>query len=112
MARVDRTRLEQRYLDEHAGLGWRLRQFVRASRALGPGSRWSAIAYDELFVNLNDTRWGVAGGLDQNRAFAGVGMQFAREARFEIGYLNQYVVRDGAADRMNHILSLGLFLNF
>lgn len=108
---ASRTRLEQRFSEQGGGSGWRLRQFLRLSRPLGASTLWSAIAYDELMVNLNRTRWGAAEGIDQNRAFAGVGVQVAEHARLEAGYLNQYIVRDGAADRMHHVLALSLFLN-
>ena len=75
------------------------------SRPIRSGSRLSLVASDELFVHLNDTIRN-ARGIDQNRAFAGVGIGVTRGGRLELGYLNQFSPgHRGAADRMNHIFS-------
>jgi hypothetical protein len=70
------------------------------------------VALDEIFFNLNATRWGVADGFDQNRAFAGLGLAMNSHTRAEVGYLNQFIAREGARDRMHHVISLNLFLSF
>lgn len=102
-----RTRLEQRLVEDAGDTGLRLRQLFRGQRPLaGP---WSLVLQDEVFVNLNDTDAGTAAGFDQNRAFAGVAWQFAPLARLELGYLNQFIARRGRDDRVNHILSFGIF---
>ena len=46
------------------------------------------------------------------RNFAGVGFSVAPKARFEVGYMNQYLNRPGPNDRMNHIASTNLFVRF
>lgn len=109
---VSRSRLEQRFVDDGSETGWRLRQFLRASRPLGADGRRYVTAYDEVFLEFNDTRWGQRAGLRQNRAFAGLGwfIDGPRKTAVEVGYLNQWVDRPGE-DRMNHILSINLFLN-
>ena len=103
-----RTRLEQRFREGDSGTGVRLRQFFRWSRPLAD-SKYSVVAWDELFIGLNNTEGGLRDGVDQNRAFVGLAWQPERRIRAEIGYLNNYIVRSGA-DQLNHILSLTLFL--
>jgi hypothetical protein len=109
---VSRSRLEQRFVEDGSETGWRLRQFLRASRPFGADGRRYVTAYDEVFLELNDTRWGQRAGLRQNRAFAGIGwfIDGPRKTAVEVGYLNQWVDRPGE-DRMNHILSINLFVN-
>jgi hypothetical protein len=106
-----RSRLEQRSHESGSEVGWRARQLFKVIRPLGQGP-WSLVALDEIFFNLNATRWGVADGFDQNRAFAGLGLAMNSHTRAEVGYLNQFIAREGARDRMHHVISLNLFLNF
>ncbi len=108
-----RTRLEQRFLDTGSQTGWRFRQFLKASWGLPNASRFSLVGYEEIFLNLNETDWGQRSGFAQNRLFAGLGMKLSEQGRtkIEAGYLNQFIDR-AAADQMNHILSINLFLNF
>lgn len=107
-----RTRFEQRAHENGSEIGWRLRQLYKLVHPLATGSPWSLVAIDEVFVNFNGTGWGAADGFDQNRAFAGIGLALNAHARAEVGYLNQYVAREEAADRMVHAASLNLLLNF
>lgn len=104
-----RPRLEQRRLEGSGDTGWRFRQFLRGIRRL-EGTAWSLVWQEEVFLNLNRTDYGARGGLDQNRLFLGVAYHATPVARFEIGYLNQFVNGRGRADAMNHILGLTLFL--
>jgi hypothetical protein len=109
-----RGRLEQRFTDTGKQTGWRFRQLVKFVHPLPFEPRLSLVAFDELFVNLNDTDWNARDGFDQNRAFAGLGWNFdtAGHYRTELGYLNQYIRVERAADRMNHVLSATLFVNY
>jgi len=104
-----RTRLEERRMEDGDDTGYRLRQMVRATYPLTP--QWGFVAWDEYFVNTDDTDWGARGGFDQNRAFAGVSYAFSGQSRLEAGYLNQYVRLNGD-DRMNHVLSAAWSINF
>jgi hypothetical protein len=112
VALTSRTRLEQRFPEGTGEAGHRLRQFVRATRRAPAGAAGYLTAYDEVFVELNDTGWGQRAGVRQNRAFAGLGWFIDRERRtaVEVGYLNQWVDRPGP-DRVSHVLSLNLFIN-
>lgn len=105
-----RSRLEQRFRDTGADTGWRFRQFIRWARPIRE-SDWSLVAWDELFISLNDTDWGQRGGFDQNRLFAGAAWQPTARARFELGYLNNALDTPTSDIRVNHNLSLTLFVS-
>ena len=110
---LSRTRLEQRFLSTGSETGWRARQFVKATLPFASGSPGFFSVYDELFFDLNDTRWGQDAGISQNRLFAGVGWRLGDgPASVEVGYLNQFIDRSSRDDAMNHILSLNLMLGF
>ncbi len=106
-----RTRLEQRDLETGDDLGHRVRQLVRVTRPLAKTPKLSFVAWNELFINLNDTDWGARSGFDQNRLFLGMGYNFSAKVRAETGYLNQYV-HTATVERQNHVLSTVLSLNF
>lgn len=108
---LHRSRLEERWVETGEDVGLRWRQMLRGQWNLSQSPQWSLIAWDETFFHLNDTDWGAESGFDQNRAFLGVGFRRCPHARVrtEVGYLNQYVNRQGETDRMNHILSINWF---
>lgn len=110
-----RTRLEQRFPDNSSDTGWRIRQFIKATHPLrGLHPRLGFAAYDEAFLDLNDTDWGAADGFAQNRLFAGFSWRLDGEGRVvaEAGYLNQIFRSNRGTTPMNHILSLHLLLNY
>ena len=107
-----RTRLEQRTIESAEETGWRFRQLAKITRPVAANNALYWSFWDELFVNFNETDWGANDGIDQNRAFAGIGVKLAANANAEIGYLNQFVRRAGRDDAHNHILSLTLLLAF
>ena len=116
---TSRSRLEQRFIQGTNPVEWRFREFVRLSRPIAEGSPFSFVVWDEVFVRLNSTTPAVRAGFDQNRGFAGLGYSFDESARLEVGYLNQLIqtfARTRTTQRtdlrMNHILSMSLFLNF
>ena len=107
-----RMRIEARFIEANDGTLMRLRNQARYMRPFHPGSKVAWIAYDELFLHLNDTRFRPK-GVDHNRIFGG--LQFAAwpSGRVEAGYLNQFLPgHRGTADRMNHILSTVLAISF
>lgn len=105
-----RTRLEQRWLSGGDDMGLRLRQTARYAVPFGRGSDMAALASVEGFVALNDTDWGARAGFDQVRAFLGVELPLPGRSTVEAGYLNQIVNDPGDRARMNHVLSIGLFV--
>ncbi|MBX7192011.1 MAG: DUF2490 domain-containing protein [Sandaracinaceae bacterium] len=112
-----RTRFEQRFRhpQEHFEFGLRARQQVRLVFPLTTDRNLMLIVWDEIFVNFTDSghstlgqdgmgatqyspQWQY-GGLDQNRAFLGVGYQFIPSVlRVELGYQNQWVRRPNRMD--------------
>lgn len=108
-----RTRLEQRFVDQSGDLGWRFRQFIKVTQPIAAGKRLYLSVFDEIFFDLNDTDWGQQSGFAQNRMFAGVGWKLFASGKLstEIGYLNQFVRSGSGSNRMNHILSINLFVN-
>lgn len=113
-----RTRLEERFVEDHGTIGWRLRQQFKATYPLISSRRLFTSVWDELFWDLNDAFWGSHGqqrsGFSQNRLFAGIGYQLDAERRWslEVGYLNQLVNQHDDDNRMNHALALWLFASF
>lgn len=104
-----RTRLEQRFRDTGDDTGWRVRQFIRWERPF-VGSEFSIVAWDEVFVGVNDTDWGQRSGFDQNRLFLGGAWRFSNRARLEVGYLNNALNLPGTDDQTNHNISAALFV--
>lgn len=72
---------------------------------------FSVVASDEFFANINKTNYGADDGFDQNRAFGGIGYNFNKNIKTELGYMNQYIRKLGP-DQMDHILSVNLYLNY
>ena len=108
---LHRSRFEQRLVENGNDVGLRWRQMIRGQRILSSCPQWSFIVWDEAFFNLNYTDWGAESGFDQNRAFIGFGFKRCPHAkiRTEVGYLNQFINRQGTNDGMNHILSINFF---
>ena len=107
-----RARLQQRSLSTGDDLGLVLRLMLKYVRPLdGPGSRYFAASV-EPFVNLRDTDWGADKGLGQNRVVLAVGQRIGGNAVLELGYMNQYIPRENAVDRSNHLALIAVKLNF
>ncbi len=102
-----RTRLEIRKIAGANGTALRLRDQFRVAVPIGK-SKWSVIAYDEPFINLNTVDAGPRSGFNQNWLFAGINRRFNNHFNMEVGYLNNYVRNFGATpDRMNHVIMAG-----
>jgi hypothetical protein len=106
-----RSRLEQRFVETGDDAGLRYRHLVRAQHQLASVPRLTLVAWDEVFIHLNDTDWGADAGFDQNRLFVGFGWKQHPNCRLrtEIGYLNQAINTRTGPDRVNHILSINFF---
>jgi hypothetical protein len=89
----------------------RRRQF-RVSHPLRLVPPLSGIVSEEIILNLNATDYGARPGIDQNRAFAGLGWDWSPVNRSEIGYMHQLVHRPGGPDRHNHILAVSFAFSF
>lgn len=106
-----RTRFEQRDREDYSDIGHRLRQMVRATTPSSLHQQLSWVVWNELFINLNQTDWGVMRGTDQNRLFLGANWKFDELSNLEVGYINQYV-NGKTIDRENHIISSTIRFNF
>jgi hypothetical protein len=106
-----RSRMEQRFVETGSDTGGRFRQMAALRRPLQSDPRFTVVAWDEVFIHLNDTDWGARDGFDQNRAFLGFGWRPEPEStwRVETGYLHQFIDRPLQDDLSNHILSINLF---
>jgi opacity protein-like surface antigen len=109
---TSRSRFEQRFVQTGEDVGWRFRQLLKLSTPLPYATDFSLVLTDEYFANINRTDWNADDGFDQNRVFAGLGYNFDKNTRTEIGYMNQYIRKAAAPDRMSHILSVNLYLNY
>ena len=103
-----RTRLEQRFLETGDDTGLRVRQFLRWIKPVG--ERWSATAWNETFIALNDTDWGANAGYDQNRTFVGLRWRMNDAVSLEGGYLLNHLNR--GVDQTNHNASLSIIAPF
>lgn len=104
-----RTRLEQRWVEDRDGTGWRMRQQVRITAPLKDGVR--AVGWTEAFVGLNQTRWGQRDGLHLWRSFAGVSVPISKTVTLEPGYLRQRAYRTGP-DLVTHAAAVWINLQF
>ena len=102
-----RSRLEERFASGDVGL--RFRQMIRAQSAQLKNG-FMLVAWDEVFLAFNDTRFGQRAGFDQNRLFLGVAMPLAPKVRLEAGYFNQYLNRVDAPDPVRHAAMVNLYL--
>ncbi|MFO7561538.1 MAG: DUF2490 domain-containing protein [Enhygromyxa sp.] len=116
-----RIRVEQRFRSRGPGSGdvvdgvaqdggksrwaFRYRQQFRLALNFVQDQPWQLIVWDEPFFHLNSTQYPSEPGLDQNRAFLGLGYD-AKPLRVELGYLNQYVRRFTDPHQVNHAFAL------
>ena len=100
-----RSRLEERFAQGDVGI--RFRQMVRAQTP-PLHAKFILVAWDEVFISFNDTRFGQIAGFDQNRLFLGVGRSLWGKIRLESGYFNQWLPREGT-DPMRHAFAVNLY---
>lgn len=107
-----RSRLEERMIPQLGDdVGLRYRQLVKLAVPLSFAPGFSYIVQDEVFVALNTNDWVTRRGMDNNRFFTGVGYAFTKNVTGEIGYMNHYIIRQGA-NLMDHILSVNILANY
>lgn len=107
---TNRARLEQRFIDGVGETSHRFRHMLRLAHPLDRKKKWSIIAFDELFWNLNSTRAGPESGFDQNRVFLGVGRVINPQLRVEAGYLWNFIdAPSGRPNRSLDVILISLF---
>jgi hypothetical protein len=99
-----RGRLLERFANIGDDMGLRVRFLTKYVRPTG--ARSSFVLSVEPFFDLRDTDWSGSSGLRQNRLFVGGNWRLGDHWSLEAGYMNQYLVVDGAENRSNH---LGVF---
>ncbi|MES2497453.1 MAG: DUF2490 domain-containing protein [Pseudomonadota bacterium] len=104
-----RTRFEQRWRNDGSDTGLRVREMLRLEVPVARNGL-AVLGYAEGFVALNDTDWGARGGFDQLRSFIGAEIPLAGKSTVELGYLNQTINQTAGRTRMNHVLSISLFV--
>jgi len=108
----NRLRLEERFIQKVHGTPVRIRNMFRFQYALDKDKKWSAILYDEPFINLSTHHGGPQSGVDQNRLFIGLNHKFSSYISAEGGYLMQYLnIHAPRQDRINHNILLSLYFS-
>lgn len=103
-----RGRVEQRF-GPSAGVGHRIRGLGRVQWQPSTRVPLQLIAWDELFIGVNETTDFALQGFDQNRAFVGVGVEtHVKGLRVEAGYLH---LLTQAGDRTDHVLGFFVTAN-
>lgn len=105
---IHRLRAEQRFLQDRDPVAHRLRWMLRAQVPLALDGKLQAIISNEAFFNLNSVDGGPRAGFGEDRAFVGPGLQLVENARLEVGYMAQYVNRQGDEDLLNHVAYFAL----
>jgi hypothetical protein len=106
-----RTRLEQRFIDDAARTGWRLRQRIGYSLPLsGEKGGWKLAGNAEGFWTLRATSRTGQTGITGLRTFVGFERSLGN-VDLGVGYTRQQNIRKGAPDRVGHAPTLSLTLN-
>lgn len=89
------SRLEER--KDSTEVGWAVRIRERLTMRI-PFKNWaghSLIVFDEVFFDLNHPAWINSNTfLEENRAFIGIGSVLSKHVNLDVGYVNQYEMRD------------------
>ena len=106
----NRLRLEERFIQNINGVPVRIRNMLRVQYVLDKNKRWSAVLYDEPFINLSSHYGGPQTGIDQNRLFLGLNHKLNQHISAEGGYLMQYLnLHSPNRGRINHNILLSLY---
>lgn len=95
--------LEQRWIDERRGTGWRFRPRVRVDFPIQGRPGVNGIVFAETFHDLRSTDW-VDSGWNEKRLFLGARLPLRSGLDVETGYLAQWIDPFGTGDRLSHTL--------
>ena len=99
-----RYRFEQRWI-ESQDFKLRFRYFLSINILVNNtemvDNTWYGSVYNEIFINGSDEAF------DRNRLYLGIGYKLNDVARFEIGYMNQFL-NNGSRDQLNIITFINL----
>ena len=106
-----RTRLEQRFIDDAAQTGWRLRQRVGFAVPLsGEDGGWELVGNAEGFLTLRATSRTGDTGITGLRTFVGFERSLGK-LDLGLGYTRQQNIRKNAPDRVGHAPTVSVTLN-
>jgi hypothetical protein len=111
---ANRFRVEQNFRNnDHGDVSVRLRDRLRFEYFISHlTDGLFFVLQDEFFINTITTNI-VRSGIDQNRAFIGIGYKFNSTIMVETGYQNQWVnIRNNKEDKDNHVLLTTFNVNF
>jgi hypothetical protein len=108
----NRSRLEERFIENIHGVPIRFRNMFRMQYALSRNKYWWFVIYDEPFINIGNHFNGPQSGIDQNRFFIGLNKKMSNNVSIEGGYLMQYLNLNAPShDRLNHNILVNLYFN-
>lgn len=122
---IHRIRLEQRWVESISvvdGIGVsagnnyqnRVRYLNRNLFHLGNLNSGNEQVYivvqNEIFLNLGNNKIN-ENLIDQNRFLIGLGLNYNKNIRLELGYLNHFISSSSSNDVMNHTISVSLIQN-
>ncbi|WNM19159.1 DUF2490 domain-containing protein [Flavobacterium capsici] len=68
------------------------------------------VLQNEVFLNTADNKVN-SKFVDQNRLLIGLGINYQKSIRFELGYMNHYITSNSPTNLMRHTISLSLIQN-
>jgi hypothetical protein len=98
---ANRTRLEERFIAGMGETSYRFRTLFRGQYFLDARRKWSLVANDEIFFNLNNASRATSSGLDQNRTYVGVNHTFNPHVNLDVGY--QMLILNRPAPQVNRL---------
>lgn len=97
------SRFDQRKQVGETQWGLMLRQQLALRLPFHCWEHHSLYLFDEVFFELNHPKWFNSNRfMEQNRAYIGIGSEITKHVLLDVGYLNQYVMRNN--DRMSNVL--------
>lgn len=112
---TNRIRVEQRFFEGRSAsdVAVRLRYLLRGQVPLVESGRLTAVAWNEVWFNLNTVSSGPKSGFDQNWSFLGLNVGLTKELHLELGYMLAYVLHPGEAeDDLNHVMMVTVSYDF
>ncbi len=111
---TNRARMEERFFEGRSAshMVGRLRYLSRVQVPLDYMENVSAVAWDEVWFNVNSVAQGSQAGFDMNWAFMGVNLKVNKAIQMEMGYMLAYVHHKKKRDNLNHVMVLAMSFNF
>lgn len=106
-----RFRIDERFHPAGREIGFRIRPLIRYNYLLDRKGLGLFASHESFFL-ANGTDWGQRRGYERMRNMVGLVLPLSQRMSADVGYMNQYRFRRGAARaRMDHGLSMQLTIN-